>query len=392
MNRQHHSATVAVRTGIETDRHHGAVVPPIHLSSTFTFEDLGQPRAYDYTRSGNPTRDQFADAIARLEGGCGGVVTSSGMSAVGLVLRLLSRGDVLLAPHDCYGGCHRLFAAEADRVGFDVVHADQAVPGTIELARRIRPAIIWLETPSNPFLRVVDIEAWADVARASGSLLVVDNTFLSPVLQQPLASGADIVVHSATKFLNGHSDIVAGAVVARDPGVHERLAWWANASGVTGSPFDAYLGLRGVRTLAARQAVHEKNALAIVGALQGHPAVARVYHPSLHDHPGHEIAARQQRGWGSLVSFELHGGVAAVRAFVTSLAHFSLAESLGGVESLVAHPETMTHASMTPEARTAAGITQSLVRLSVGIEAEADLVADLIQALSAAEEHACLPV
>ena len=384
--------TRVVRAGLGADTTHRAVMPPIHLSSNFHFEAPGVFGKYDYTRSGNPTRDLTANAIAELEGGCGAVVTSSGMSAVSVVTRLLSAGDLLLAPHDCYGGCHRLFSAEAARGSYRVRFVDQTAPGALERARALGPRLIWVETPSNPLLRITDIAAWAAVARETGALCVVDNTFLSPVNQQPLEHGADLVVHSTTKFLNGHSDMVGGAVVAADPGLLEEVAWWTNAAGVAGSPFDAYLTLRGMRTLHARTRVHEENVLGIVAALARHEVVRRVYHPSLPGHPGHETARLQQTGWGSLVSFVVRGGREAVGVFVGALQHFALAESLGGVESLVAHPATMTHASMDEQAQAVAGIGKGLLRLSVGIESGTDLVADLERALSRAEEAACQPV
>jgi cystathionine gamma-synthase len=269
-----------------------------------------------------------------------------------------------------------------------VCFEDLSTEAALELARRRRPRIIWLETPSNPLLRVTDIEAWARVAAEVGAVLVADNTFLSPVHQQPIALGAAVVVHSTTKFINGHSDVVGGAVVAADTGLLEELAWWTNCLGVSGAPFDAYLTLRGLRTLHARAALHEANALAVVELLGAHPLVERVHHPSLPGHPGHEIARRQQSGWGSLVSFELAGGRQTVDAFLGRLCHFSLAESLGGVESLVAHPATMTHASMDERARAVAGIGDGLLRFSVGIENGDDLVADVREALDAAVEQA----
>ena len=384
--------TRTVRSAIGDDTSHGAVIPPIHLSTNFVFDEPGECGKYDYTRSGNPTRDQLADAVAALESGCGSVITSSGMSAVAIVTQLLSHGDVLLAPHDCYGGCHRLFLAEARRVGFEVVFVDQSSQEAIAVALELRPRIIWLETPSNPLLRVTDIAAWSRVAEDVGAICVVDNTFLSPVNQRPLELGADLVVHSTTKFLNGHSDVVGGAVVSKGPELLEQIAWWANCLGVTGAPFDSYLTLRGVRTLQARSRIHEENALSVVAALVGHSALKALYHPSLPDHPGHEIAARQQLGWGSLVSFELHGGRAGVDAFLDGLQHHTLAESLGGVESLIAHPATMTHASMDEDACAIAGISDGLLRLSVGIEDASDLVADLRTALSRVEEVACVAV
>src|SRR2546430_1183662 len=378
------SSTAAVRAGIASDRHHGAVVPPLHLSANFAFEAFNKPRAFDYTRSGNPTRSHLADAIAELEHGSSAVVTSTGMSAVALVLHLLRPGDTVLAAHDCYGGTQRLLRALAGRGHFELVLTDLTTSvGLDEIARR-RPRLVWAETPSNPLLRITDIAAVASVAHAVGSLLVVDNTFLSPALQRPLALGADLVVHSTTKYLNGHSDVVGGAVVAGDPAIAEELKWWGNALGVTGAPFDSYLTLRGIRTLHVRIKQHARNAHALATALRGHPVVSKLYYPGLTTHIGHEIARRQQSGFGAMISFEIAGGVAAVERFTSKLELFTLAESLGGVESLIAHPATMTHASMTPEARAAAGITESLVRLSVGIEAAGDLIADLHQALDAA--------
>ena len=383
--------TRAVRAGIGTDTAHRAVMPPIHLSTNYLFDAPGVYGKYDYTRTANPTRDLTAQAIADLEGGCGSVVTSSGMSAIAVTTRLLSSSDLLLAPRDCYGGSHRLFSAEAARGSYRVEFVDPWDPEAQELARELRPRLIWIETPSNPHLRITDIAAWTRLAREIGALCVADNTFLSPVNQRPLEHGADLVVHSTTKFLNGHSDMVGGAVVAADEGLFEEVAWWSNAMGASGAPFDSYLTLRGIRTLHARTRVHEENALRVVDVLAGSDAVARVNHPSLPEHPGHEIARRQQTGWGSLVSFDLVGGRPAADAFVDGMEHFALAESLGGVESLVTHPWTMTHASMDEPARVAAGIGDGLLRLSVGIEAAEDLVADLRTALRRAEATACVP-
>jgi cystathionine gamma-synthase len=370
-------ATVAVRTGLESDPKTGAVVPPIHLSSTFAFRSFGDKGPYDYTRSGNPTRDALAEALAALEGGAGAVVTSSGMGAITLLCHLLEPGDLLVAPHDCYGGTYRLFSALARKKHFRVEFVDQTDAAAFRAACTRRPRMIWVETPSNPLLRIVDIRAVARIAQNTGALLVVDNTFLSPGWQRPIELGADLVIHSTTKYLNGHSDVVGGAVVARTPELQEQLVWWANCLGVTGSPFDSYLTLRGVRTLQARLAVHEQNAREIVNALLASPAVARVYYPGIATHPGHSVAAAQQTGFGAMVSFELTGGLRAVEAFVNGLKCFSLAESLGGVESLIAHPASMTHAAMDPEARRTAGISDSLLRLSVGIEAASDLVRDV---------------
>jgi len=381
--RAKHAVTRAVRAGIATDLHHGAVVPPIHLSSTFAFDGFGKKRSYDYTRTGNPTRDYLAQALAELEGGSRGVVTSTGMSAVNLVLQLVRPGDLVVAAHDCYGGTHRLLRSLAARGHFEVLFTDLTCEGAADLVRVERPRLLWIETPSNPLLRITDLERVIAAGHDAGATVAVDNTFLSPVLQRPLELGADLVVHSTTKYLNGHSDIVGGAVVTADASLGEELAWWANCLGVTGAPFDSFLTLRGLRTLHARMDAHQRNATAVVAALENHPAVRRIYYPGLASHPGHALARKQQDGFGAMVSVELEGGLAGVETFVGALSCFTLAESLGGVESLVAHPATMTHASMDEAARRNAGIDDCLVRLSVGIEHQDDLVVDLTTALDA---------
>ncbi len=369
--------TRAVRTGVACDTQHGAVIPPIYLSSTYSFAGFREKRTYDYTRTANPTRDTLGEALAQLEEGAGAVVTSTGLSAVLLVVQLLNPGDRLVAPHDCYGGTRRLLDTLAARGHFTVEYCDQSNPAALAAALARPAGMLWVETPSNPLLRITDLALAVRLARAAGARVVVDNTFLSPALQQPLGFGVDLVVHSTTKYLNGHSDVVGGAVVAREPALAEELAWWANVLGVTGAPFDSYLTLRGIRTLHPRLRTHLENAAAVVECLVTHPAVAKVHYPGLSGHPGHEIARRQQQGFGAMASFELVGGEAAVGAFLSGLRCFTLAESLGGVESLVAHPATMTHASMTPQQQEAAGITSSLLRLSVGIEGVDDLVSDL---------------
>lgn len=371
------STTRAVRAALETDAQHGAVVPPIHLTSTYAFKCFGEKGVYDYTRSGNPTRDALGEAIAQLEGAAGAVITSSGMAAATLACQLLGPGDLLVAPHDCYGGTYRLFDALARRGSARVEFVDQTDTRALDAALAKRPKLVWVETPSNPLLRIVDIRATADKAHAVGALLLADNTFLSPVWQQPISLGADLVLHSTTKYLNGHSDVVGGAVAAATTQVHEKMVWWANCIGVTGAPFDSYLTLRGLRTLHARMSVHGANAQHIAQLLNDHPAVSKVFYPGLSQHPQHDLAQRQQIGAGAMLSFELKGGTAQVRAFLNGLTCFSLAESLGGVESLVAHPASMTHAAMAPEARHCAGISDSLLRLSVGIESVEDLLRDL---------------
>lgn len=377
-------STRAVRAGIESDRHHGAVVPALHLSTNYTFEAFNKKRRYDYSRSGNPTRDLLAEALAELEEGAGAIVTASGMAAVAAVLELVPSGGLVLAAHDCYGGTWRLFDAWAKKGRFRVVFADLTDPATLAEALAGKPDLVWIETPSNPLLRITDIRHVAQAAHAIGATVVVDNTFLSPVLQRPIALGADLVVHSTTKYINGHSDVVGGAVIAKDPAIVERLSWWANCVGLTGAPFDSYLTLRGLRTLATRMRAHEENAALVADLLDSHPIVTRVFWPGLRDHEGHALASRQQHGYGAMLSFELDGGDAAIEAFLDGLRCFSLAESLGGVESLVAHPATMTHASMAPEARRNAGIGDALLRLSVGIEDGADLCVDLEAALARA--------
>lgn len=376
--------TRAVRAGIESDTQHGAVVPPLHLSSNYSFAGFGQKRAYDYSRSGNPTRDLLGNALAELEQGAGAVVTSSGMSAVALALELVPAGAKVLAAHDCYGGTWRLLDAWAKKGRFSVEFADFTDSVALAVALADKPALVWVETPSNPLLRITDIRHVTRAAHAAGALVLVDNTFLSPALQQPLLLGADLVLHSTTKYINGHSDVVGGAVVARDAAVYEQLKWWANCNGLTGAPFDSYLTLRGLRTLAVRLRQHQENAIRIAERLDGHTSVRKVYYPGLEHHAGHALAARQQQGFGAMLSFELEGEVAQIEAFVDGLEYFSLAESLGGVESLIAHPASMTHASMAPEARRTAGIADSLLRLSVGIEDGDDLLRDLDAALARA--------
>jgi len=378
------STTRVVRAGIESDVQHGAVVPPLHLSSNYAFAGFGQKRQYDYTRSGNPTRDTLGDALASAEGGAGSVITSSGMSALNVLVQLLEPGDVLVVPHDCYGGTFRLYETLGKKGHFEVLFVNQTDAAALDVALARKPKLILTETPSNPLLRIVDIEQIARLAKDCGALYAVDNTFLSPALQQPISLGADIVIHSTTKYINGHSDVVGGAVIAATRELHEELSWWANCIGATGAPFDSFLTLRGLRTLQVRIRQHEASANLLAHVLDEHACVGSVFYPGLDTHEGHEVAARQQSGFGGMLSFEIDGGEAAVRAFVENLQHFSLAESLGGVESLVCHPATMTHAPVSKAALDEAGIRQSLIRLSVGLESSEDLVADVLQALDAA--------
>lgn len=380
----HRPQTIAAAHGVATDPAFGAVAPPLYLSSTYEFAGYDEPRVYDYGRAGNPTRDLLADALAKLEGGAGAVITASGMAALDLLVGRMGPGDLILAPHDCYGGTMRLLKARANRGHCAVRFVDQGDEKAFAAALEGDvPALVLIETPSNPLMRIVDIAALAAMSRAAGAAVAVDNTFLSPAIQRPIALGADYVVHSTTKYLNGHSDVIGGAVIAADPDQIEELRHWANVVGSAGAPFDSWLTLRGLRTLFPRMAQQQINAMVVAQFLERHPAVAKVHYPGLSSHPGHAIASRQQRGFGAMLSFELAGGVSAVRQFIASVSFFTLAESLGGVESLVAHPATMTHADMGEEARASAGISDSLLRLSVGLEAEQDLIAGLEQGLAA---------
>jgi cystathionine gamma-synthase len=371
--------TIAAANGIADDTAFGAVVPPLYASTTYAFPDFEKPGPYEYGRSHNPTRDLLADTIAKLEGGAGAVVVASGMAAVDLVLAQLAPGALVVAPHDCYAGTYRLLTKRAERRQLEVTFVDQGEQAALDGALAKRPALVLLETPSNPLMRIVDIGRIAEQAKRAGALVAADNTFLSPALQKPISLGADYVIHSTTKYLNGHSDVVGGAVVAAEKSKADGLAEWANIVGTTGSPSDAYLTLRGVRTLFPRIEAQQKTAQQLAEFLAGSKKVSAVHYPGLATHAGHDIARRQQAGFGAMLSFAITGDV---RTFVRKLALFTLAESLGGVESLIAHPATMTHASMSQEARTRAGIGDSLLRLSVGLEAVEDLQQDLANALA----------
>ena len=376
-------ATVAAAFGVAADMAYGAVAPPLYLSSTYEFAGYDQPRLYDYGRSGNPTRDLLAEALAKLEGGAGAVITSSGMAAFDLLVSRLGPDDLILAPHDCYRGTMRLLKARESRGHCSVRFVDQTDDAAFAAGVEEVPALVLLETPSNPLMRVVDIAARATHAKEAGAAIAVDNTFLSPAIQRPISLGADYVIHSTTKYLNGHSDVIGGAVVAADPAEVQELRHWANVLGSAGAPFDSWLTMRGLRTLFPRMEQQQINAMAVANFLENHPAVAKVHFPGLPSGPGHAISSRQQRGFGAMLSFDLQGGLPAVRQFLKSVQFFTLAESLGGIESLVAHPATMTHADMGEEARAVAGISDSLLRLSIGLEAEHDLLAGLELGLTA---------
>jgi len=375
-------ATIAARAGLESDRNHGAVMPPIYMSTNYTFDGYKGKRDYDYSRSGNPTRDVAGQAIADLEGGYGAVLTASGMAALDLLFHYVKPGELIFAPHDCYGGTYRLLRHKADLGHYRVKFVNQT--DLSELAQAFQeeaPKLILIESPSNPLLRLTDISAVCTLAKSHGTLCAVDNTFLSPVLQQPLSLGADVVVHSTTKYLNGHGDVVGGAIISKTQELNQFYTWWGNCIGNTGSPFDSFLTLRGMRTLEVRIRQQEATALAIANYLEQHPLIDKVYYPGLQTHPNYDLACRQQAGFGAMISFELAGGEAELVTLLQHLSLFSLAESLGGVESLIAHPATMTHVAMDETARQAAGISNQLLRLSIGLESLQDLCADLEQAL-----------
>lgn len=379
-------ATIAVRTGIESDSQHNAVVPPIYLSTNYSFPAFGEVPKYDYTRSGNPNRGLLETALFELESGKGAVVTNCGTSALNLwVSAFLGSDDLIVAPHDCYGGTYRLFNTRAQKGDFKVLFVDQSDRAALDAAIALKPKLLLLETPSNPLVRVIDIEETCIKAKQVGTLVAVDNTFLTPVYQKPLELGADFVIHSTTKFINGHSDVIGGVVVTKTEEHAEELAWWGNCIGATGTPFDSYMTLRGIRTLGARMRVHEESSIAILSELQKQSLVNVIYHPSLPNHPGHDIAKKQQSGFGSMLSFEFAGSFEQLKYFVDQLELFSLAESLGGVESLICHPASMTHRAMGEEALAEAGISQHLLRLSVGLEDADDLINDLSQAFAKAE-------
>jgi len=374
--------TSAVQAGINTDKHHGAVVAPIHLSSTYSLKGFNEKREFDYSRTGNPTRATFARAIATLEQGQVGIATSTGMSSVLLICQLLSVDDLVVIPHDCYGGSFRLFTHLAKRGQFKLIVVDQNNKQALAEALAQKPKLVLVESPSNPLLRLVDIEEVANASHKVGALVAVDNTFLSPALQQPLTLGADIVFHSTTKYINGHSDVVGGVLVTKEQALGDELAWWANCIGITGSAFDSFLAVRGLKTLPIRIKQHQENAEQVAEFLKNHPAIESVYYPGFADHPGHEIAKKQQAGFGAMLSFDVKGGVESVKKLFANLELFTLAQSLGGVESLICHPPTMTHAGMAESARLAAGITDSLVRISVGIEDINDILGDLAHGLA----------
>jgi cystathionine beta-lyase/cystathionine gamma-synthase len=371
----HGFATRAIHDGQPPDPATGAVIVPIYQTSTFAQDAVGVHLGYEYARTGNPTRTAYEAAVASLELGAWGLAFASGMAATATILYLLSAGDHVVAADDLYGGTYRLFDKVLRRYGIAFDYVDMHDPANVERALRKTTRLVWLETPTNPLLKIVDIAAVSELAHSVGARVAVDNTFASPYLQQPLALGADLVMHSATKYLGGHSDVVGGVIVGRDEGLREQLAFLQNAAGPVPGPFDSWLVLRGLKTLALRMRQHSENGLAIARWLSDHPAVEHVYYPGLPEHPGHELAARQMpNGFGGMVSFTVHGGADEADALVGRTKLFTLAESLGGVESLIEVPATMTHLSV---ADSPLAVPPSLVRLSVGIEDLEDLIEDL---------------
>ncbi len=381
MSKNTRKRTKIVQAGVGTDKAHKSVMPPIYMSSTFEIDGLNKKSPYEYSRTRNPTRDVLADALTELEGGIGTCVTSSGMAALSLIIHLLNPDDILLAPYDCYGRSYRMLASLAEKGHFKLEFIDTYDAAAVEQAFTLKPKMVLIESPSNPVMRIADIESIATHAEKCGAITVCDNTFLSPILQRPLELGADIVFHSTTKFLNGHSDIVGGCVTTSREDLLEELEFWANSLGLIGAPFDSYMTLRGLRTLELRVTRAEENAQAIAQMLYSHRKVNDVYYPGLEGHAGHTLARAQQDGYGAMLSFEIKADESKLAGFVDALDIFRLAQSLGGTESLINHPASMTHVSMGPEARMKAGVTDQLFRISVGVEHIDDLLEDLRTAL-----------
>ncbi len=375
-------STRAIHAGQEPDPSTGAVMTPIFQTATYAQSGLGEHKGFEYSRTQNPTRSALEACIASLEEGQYGLAFASGMAAESAILSLLSAGDHLVACDDLYGGSYRIFERVMRRYEVETSYVPAGNAAAYERAIQANTKMIWLETPTNPLLNVTDIAAVADIAHRHHLLLVVDNTFASPYFQQPLKLGADIVVHSTTKYINGHSDVIGGALVTDNEEVYQAIKFYQNAAGAVPAPFEAWLTLRGIKTLAVRMRQHEENALAVARFLSEHPRVEKVYYPGLPAHPGHELARRQMSGFGGMVSFQFKGNYDDVDTVVRRFKVFTLAESLGGVESLVCHPASMTHGSIPREIREARGLTDTLLRLSIGIEDSEDLLADLEQALA----------
>ena len=375
--------TRAIHAGQQADPTTGAVVTPLYLTSTFQQTAPGQHRGYDYSRSGNPTRSAYEACLANLEGGLHAFATPSGCAGTTLIVQLLSAGDHVVACDDMYGGTPRLFDHVFARLGIEFTYVDLTNPAALDAALRPNTRLVWIETPTNPLMKLIDIAAIANAAHAAGAWLAVDNTYASPYFQRPLELGADVVLHSTTKYVNGHSDLVGGAVVTNDDALAQRLKFIANAAGAIQSTFDAFMCLRSVKTLAVRMRAHEQNALAVARFLESHRKVERVAYPGLPSHPQHALAKKQMHGFGGMLALYVKGGVAEAIRLLSNVRVFALAESLGGVESLIEHPAIMTHASVPAARRAAIGITDNLIRVSVGIESTKDLIDDLDRALGA---------
>ena len=374
--------TIAIHTGDRPDKAFGAISMPIYQTSTFVFKDVGKTRGYDYSRTANPTRKALEETIARLEGGKAGFAFATGMAAEATVIHLLKAGDHVISGDDVYGGTYRLFQNVMKNFGVEFTFLRMDNRRRIEEAIKPNTKMLWLETPSNPLLNIIDLEMVVDIARKHKLMTVIDNTFATPYLLRPIEYGIDLVVYSTTKYLNGHCDVVGGAVVTTTDELTERVQFLSNAMGTCQSPFDSWLVLRGIETLAVRMRQHEENAAAVADYLKEHPVVQKVFYPGLESHPGHQIAKKQMKGFGGMVSFELKGGTRAVKPFLRKTRVFALAESLGGVASLAEQPATMSHASMPKEFRDKIGIKDELIRLSVGLENIDDLISDLNQALT----------
>ncbi len=376
--------TLSVHAGHRPQDHMGAVMPPIYQTSTFAFRGVNQPGPFDYSRSGNPTRKALEDCLAALEGGSAGFAFATGMAAEATVLMLFPAGSTVIVHNDLYGGTYRLFESVFSTKGIRARYVDLRDARCLEAALAEGAAAVWIETPTNPLMNLVDLRAVAEAARKHGALTICDNTFLSPYFQRPLEFGIDIVTHSTTKYINGHSDVVGGAAIVGDPALAERIGFLQNAMGTCAGPQDCFLVLRGIKTLALRMEEHHRNALALAQWLSRHPKIAQVLHPGLPSHPQHALAQSQMSGYGGTFSFRVHGGQDAVFRLLSAVRVFTLAESLGGVESLIEHPATMTHASVPADVRETMGITPDLIRVSTGLEDIEDLIADLDAALAAA--------
>ena len=383
MKKKYNKETIASKAGVGSDSMHGAIVPPLYLSTNFIQDEIGKEQPYEYTRQANPSRDHLISALAELEGGIGGEILSSGMAAVSLITNILELNSKVLLPHDCYGGTFRLFSSLADKGILEAHFVDQSTKSFKENAiSEISPDLIWIESPSNPLLQVVDIEKICKKAKEINAMVAVDNTFLSPSLQNPLKLGSDIVMHSTTKYINGHSDVIGGAVIAKNRQVLEKIKFWSNNLGITGAPFDSYLTLRGLRTLSIRMKKHEQNAIALVEFLSNNSKIKSVFYPGLTTHPSHNLAKRQQNGFGGMLSFELKEGLNGVKNFINRMELLPFAGSLGGFESLVGHPYTQSHGTHTPEQKEEIGISEGLIRISAGLEDTEDLIEAVKKALN----------